>query len=453
MERVLPRIMIAGTGSGCGKTTVTCAVLQALRNRGTNTAAFKCGPDYIDPMFHSYILEQGCVNLDSFFFSPNTLNFLLAKHSEGKDLSIIEGVMGFYDGLGIRSAKSSSHEISSLTETPVVLVINARGSALSALAVLEGFMNFIPGNLIRGVILNHCSEMTYKALSAEITDRFEGKIVPLGFMPAMPECTLESRHLGLITAAEVSDLQMKIDKLAAQAEKSIDLNRLSELANNAVPIRCEPVNLPSISHSVRIAVARDKAFCFYYQDNLELLQEMGAELIFFSPLTDTELPDSIDGLYLGGGYPELFVDRLSENTRMREGIRRKLAEGLPCIAECGGFMYLSEAIADHPMVGAVSGTCLDKGKLTRFGYIHLKAKTDSMLFHAGQEIPAHEFHYWDCTAPGDALMASKISGKSWNCAVVSDRLYAGFPHFHFYAAPETAIRFYRTCLQYKEEHQ
>ena len=453
MECAVPRIMIAGTGSGCGKTTVTCAVLQALRNRGSDIEAFKCGPDYIDPMFHRFILQSGCTNLDSFFFSPNTLNYLLARHGEGKDLSVIEGVMGFYDGLGISTCKASSYEIAAMTDTPVVLVINAKGTALSALAVLEGFANFMPGDPVRGVILNRCSEMTYRTLSAEILDHFEGKIIPVGYLPALPDCTLESRHLGLITAGEVKDLREKIDLLAAQAGESIDLNKLICLANEAKPVRCDPVILPDFSDSLRIAVARDKAFCFYYQDNTKLLEEMGAEIVPFSPLADSGLPGNIQGLYLGGGYPELYADRLSGNTGMIESIRTCLAQGLPCIAECGGFMYLTEAIDGHPMVGYLPGTCHNNGKLTRFGYIRLKAGQDSMLFSEGREIPAHEFHHWDCTDPGAALTASKTSGKSWNCAAVSDRLYAGFPHFHFYADPDLAVRFYKTCLQYKEEHR
>ena len=560
MTANIPRILLAGTNSGCGKTTITCALLKALVNRKLNTISFKCGPDYIDPMFHSSITGSVCGNLDSFFLDENTLKYLLAEDSEGSDISIIEGVMGYYDGVELRSFKASTYEIAALTDTPVILVVGARGASLSVLATIDGFLNFNKDadSNIRGVILNQCTQMTYKILADEMIRRFDGRIKPLGFMPVMPDCSLESRHLGLITAAEVTDLNERLQRLAEQAERSLDIDGMISLARGAADLvfelpealygisqfnetdegcvntqgasqlrravnlgvqplfenacadcfltvsapsrhACEPamtsgtgitkvhgamsgisqfnetdegcvntqgenqlrraVNLGvqplfenacelATTSGVRIAVARDRAFCFYYEDSLRLLEKMGAELVAFSPLNDSHLPADIKGLYLGGGYPELYAEKLSQNITMLEDIRAALSDKLPCIAECGGFMYLTEKIADHPMVGFLKGSCYDTGKLSRFGYINITAEHDGLLCKHGQSIAAHEFHHWDCDNTGDSFKAVKLSGKTWKAAVMTDSLYAGYPHFHFYANPEFARNFYNACCRY-----
>lgn len=447
MEQRIPRVMLAGVSSGCGKTTLTCAVLQALVNRGYQVGAFKCGPDYIDPMFHSRIIGAKSRNLDLHFFRENTLRYLLCKNAADRDVSVIEGVMGYYDGIGITS-HTSSCEVAQVTDSPVVLVVNAKGASLSVLAAIQGFLTFSPNNHIRGVILNQCSAMTYGALANEIKERLG--IRAYGYLPRMADCTLESRHLGLVTAAEVEHLREKLQALAQQAEATIDLDGLLELANGAPRISCDPIAL-SRQENVRIAVAKDKAFCFYYEDNLEAMKQMGAELVEFSPLHDEALPNDIHGLYLGGGYPELYAQQLSQNQSMRESVCAALEHGLPCIAECGGFMYLTQDIGGHPMVGYLSGSCFDTGKLTRFGYVTLRAKEDNLLCKAGDEIPGHEFHHWDCTHPGSSFTAVKPTGKHWECAVATDRLYAGFPHFHFYANSNFLQNFYCACV--KEKHR
>ena len=449
----MDRIMISGVSSGCGKTTVVCAVLQALVNRGLKTGAFKCGPDYIDPMFHSRIIGAKSANLDLHFFSENTLRFLLAKNAAGCDVSVIEGAMGFYDGAGLTTWKTSAYELALVTKTPVVLVVNARGAALSVLAthiaVIEGFLRFRPESGIRGVILNQCTAMTYASLSAAIEERFG--IRCFGFLPRLDECVLESRHLGLVTAGEIRDLREKMQTLAAQAEKTLDIDALLALAHEAEPLDYTPVVLPK-KEKIRLAVARDNAFCFYYEDSLDAVREMGGELVPFSPITDGALPENIDGLYLGGGYPELYAKELGENASMRASVRAALERGVPCIAECGGFMYLTEAIGDEPMTGFLPGTCFDTGKLTRFGYVTLRAKKDNLLCRAGGEIAAHEFHHWDCTCPGDAFAAEKPTGRRWECAVASDTLYAGYPHFHFYSNLEFLYSFYDACIKEKHRH-
>ncbi len=452
MGQTLPRFVLAGTNSGCGKTTVSCAILQALVNRGKRVGAFKCGPDYIDPMFHSRIIGAKSANLDRFFFSENTTRYLLLKNGADRDICMIEGVMGFYDGMGLTTTQGSTYELAQTTESPVVLVIQARGASLSLLAVLQGFLDFCSDHRICGVILNQCTPSTYQVLAQAITSRFGGRVRPLGYLPKLPECALESRHLGLITAGEVRNLREKMNLLAEQAEQSIDLDGLMALARTAPAVSCEDLPLPVQSEEVRIAVARDEAFCFYYEDSLDALVRLGACLVPFSPLSDPHLPENIHGLYLGGGYPELYAQTLSDNFSMRRSIRRALEDRLPCIAECGGFMYLTQSIGDLPMVGALPGDCYDTGKLSRFGYVTLRANQDNLLCQAGEEIRGHEFHHWDCTLPGHSFTASKSNGKTWPCAVCNDHLYAGYPHFHFYANLSFARAFYQACIKEKNRH-
>ena len=448
MESVIPRVVLAGTNSGCGKTTVSCAILQSLVNRGLKVGAFKCGPDYIDPMFHSRIIGAKSSNLDLHFFSENTLKFLLAKNAADRDVSIMEGVMGFYDGMGLTSTRASTYEVAKVTRSPVILVVNAKGASLSILAAIQGFLNFYPENHIQGIILNQCTEMTYHVLKKDIEERFS--IRSFGYLPKLADCALESRHLGLVTAAEITDLKEKLQILAQQAEKTIDLEGILALAKQALPVTYEQILLPK-GKPVRIAVARDKAFCFYYEDSLEVLKEMGAELVTFSPLHDNTLPEKIHGLYLGGGYPELYAEKLSANLTMRQSIAAKLKQGTPCIAECGGFMYLTQAIGDFSMTGSLEGSCFNTGKLTRFGYVTLKAKQDNLLCRAGEKIAAHEFHHWDCTVSGNCFTATKANGRNWDCGIATDTLYAGYPHFHFYSNLAFAENFYKACM--KEGHR
>ena len=441
------RVLIAGTGSGCGKTTVTCAVLQALKNRGLNIGAAKCGPDYIDPMFHRTVIGAASSNLDPFFFDDDTLCFLLAKNGRERDITVIEGVMGYYDGLSLTTSRAGAYDVARITETPVILTVNAKGASLSILAQIKGFLGFVPQSFIQGVILNNCSEKVYLALKPLIEDL---GVKPLGFLPGLPECEIGSRHLGLVTADEIADIKTKMQILAKQAEKSLDIDGIIGLGATAPALSCRPWEIER-RESVRIAVSRDKAFCFYYEDSLSLLADMGAELVPFSPLADDHLPGNIHGLFLCGGYPELYAEKLFANNTLRKDIRDALQNGLPCIAECGGFMYLTQAIGRYPMVGFIAGNCSDKGRLTRFGYVTLTAGCDNMLCRKGESIPAHEFHHWDADCPGDSFTAQKPDGRTWPCIHATDTLYAGFPHIHFYANEAFADGFYKACL--KEKHR
>lgn len=443
-----PRVLLAGTNSGCGKTSVTCAILQALKNRNLKLGAFKCGPDYIDPMFHSRVLGVPCRNIDLHFFSEDTARYLLAKNSA--DLSILEGVMGYYDGVSMTS-DGSSYAIAKATVTPAALIVNARGAAHSLLATISGFVNLYPDSGIRGVILNQCSPMLYPKLKELIGTHLNIRV--LGYLPPMEGVTIESRHLGLITAEEIGDLQQKLDILGAQAEKSIDLDGLIALASEAPELQFTAPQLPPKGSPVRIAVAKDKAFCFYYADSLELLKELGAELVPFSPMMDASLPENIQGLYLGGGYPELYEETLSQNSSMRASIKEALEAGLPTIAECGGFLYLHDHLEGYPMVGFFRGEGTNTGKLRRFGYVTLTAQKDNLLCPAGRSFPAHEFHYFDVPNPGTDFAAVKANGTGWPCGYASSSHYAGFPHFHFYSDPTMAERFLNACRRFKETNR
>ena len=449
-----PRIIIGAGSSGAGKTTITCAIIKALVNRKLSVASFKCGPDYIDTMFHGKIVGEKSRNLDPYFFSDNTLRFLLANHAEGKDISVIEGVMGYYDGISMKG-EASTYEVASITDTPAILIVNAKAAALSIIAEIEGFLNFKEDSKISGVIFNGCTEWMYPQLKEEVEARFNGRVMPLGFLPNLPEASLESRHLGLVTADEVDDIEEKLALLSEAAEKYLDIDGIINLANSASESFFDEVIPTIFFDKVRIAVARDKAFCFYYEDSLALLEKMGAEIIEFSPLGDECLPEGIDGVYLGGGYPEIYANELKENQGMRKSIKDAIEGGMPCIAECGGFMYLLENIEVEgevfEMTGALPRKSFDAGRLVRFGYIELEAKKDNMLCALGEKIRGHEFHHWDAEFTGEDFVATRPSGKSWPCVFANENLYAGYPHFHFYSNLKFAENFYKACLKRKED--
>lgn len=445
------RLMIAAPSSGSGKTSVACALQGALRRRGLSLMAFKSGPDYIDPMFHESVLGTKSRNLDLFFFTPQTARALINQHAQTAELTVIEGAMGYYDGIAM-SSDASAYALACATQTPVVLVIDGRGRALSAAAEVEGFLRFRSPNPIKGVILNRVSPMLYPRLAAAIT---QATGVPvLGYLPVMENCAIKSRHLGLVTAAEITDLKERLDRLAAQAEKSFDLDGLIALAKSAPELHDQMPYEAPVSAPVRVAVAKDRAFCFYYEDSLDVLRRLGAELIEFSPLHDAALPEHVSALYLGGGYPEIYAKQLSENASMRKVVRAAVAGGMPTIAECGGFLYLHRTLQDasgtpYPMAGALAADAFPTGKLSRFGYVTLTAKKDTMLLSRGEQVPAHEFHYWDSTDPGCDFEAAKpSSARHWDAGIANETLYAGFAHVHFAAKPEMARRFLEKALAY-----
>lgn len=442
----MKRIIIGGTNSGCGKTTVTCAVLQAFVNRKMRVASFKCGPDYIDPMFHEKIIGTSAFNLDSFFCDDNTLKYLLCENGESADISVIEGVMGFYDGA---NGRGSAYSVSEITETPAVIVIDCKGMSDSIGAVMKGFLEYKKPNDIIGFIFNRLPEML--ADKAESLCRELGTEY-FGYMP-VNDITFESRHLGLVTADEISDLKSKMQRLGELAEKNIKLDKLIEAAEKPVP----SFEIPSLIHIDEhpvIAVAKDSAFCFIYADNISLLEKLGCKIEYFSPLDDKNIPEDADGIILCGGYPELYAEKLAQNKDMLENIRSSILSGVPTIAECGGFMYLHSTMEDsggneHKLVGVIDGKAYKTPKLRRFGYVKMTAEIDALLCKKGEAFPAHEFHYFDSTSCGEAFTAEKTDGRNWKCVHANESLYAGFPHLYFYANVKTAENFVRKCAEYK----
>ncbi|WP_312649525.1 cobyrinate a,c-diamide synthase [Aminipila sp.] len=450
--KILPRILIGAPGSGSGKTTVVCGILQALINKGLNIVSFKCGPDYIDPMFHKEALGLESRNLDLFFNDKETINYLLAKNSKEADLAVIEGVMGYYDGLAGKSYEASSYDLARSTKTPSVLIIDCKGKSVSILAEIKGFMELESDSNIKAVILNRISPMIFEEIKKLIEETLPIEV--LGFMPMIKECSLESRHLGLVTAQEVGNLETILDTLAKQVSESIDLDKLIRIAKTASKIEFIKPTI-ACGERVRIGVAKDKAFCFYYQDNLDLLSEFGAEICYFSPLEDKKLPENLQGLYFGGGYPELYLKELEKNDSMKQNIKDALSAGTPCMAECGGFMYLHEVVKDklghaYKMVGTIEGESFYADKLVRFGYIDMEAEKTNLLCEEGMHLKGHEFHYWDSTNSGDCFHAQKPLRKmNWKCVIGNENLYAGYPHVHFYSNIKSAERFVDICRKRK----
>lgn len=448
-----PRIMIAAVSSGSGKTLLTCSLLQAMLDSGKKTAAFKCGPDFIDPMFHRKVLGVPSKNLDTFFTDENTTRTLFLEDAQGSDISIIEGVMGLYDGLGGVKEEGSSYHLAKVTKTPVILVIDAHGMGRSVIALIAGFLQYDTAHLIQGVILNRTGKMFYGVIKPEIESKT--RVAVLGYFPVQEGVKLDSRHLGLRMPEEVQGLREQLKKTAEVLKDTVDLEKLAAIASQAENIEADSVNIPVKADGVRIGVAMDEAFCFYYEDNLRLFRKAGAELVPFSPLWDERLPEHLNGLILGGGYPELYAEHLSQNRGMRESVKKSIENGLPSIAECGGFMYLHETMENlegkaFSMAGAVKGNSRYMGKLVRFGYIEVHAETETFL-QKGRSIRGHEFHYFDSTDNGASCLARKpVSGKEWRCVHAERNHWWGFPHLYYYANPDYVNCFLERAKEYAQ---
>ena len=463
---VFPRIMLAAPKSGSGKTLLTCGLLEVLRRRGLNPIACKCGPDYIDPMFHRYVLGIPGRNLDSFFLPTEGVREVLADavREEQAGIAVLEGVMGYYDGLGGTETSASSWEIAEITDTPAILVLDCKGASLSAAAMASGFLHFRKKSHIAGVILNRVSSMYYERLAAAVEEA--SGLPVLGYLPESEEYRMESRHLGLFLPGEIDRLRERIGRLADQMEKSIAVERVLEVAG-MLPLRIENkekekaenesmeaesiAKFPAcqeqkVTSRVRIGVARDEAFCFYYQENFRLLEQMGAELVYFSPLRDKKIPNRVDGLLFGGGYPENYARELAENAAMRESIRRSIAAGMPFLAECGGFLYLHRTLEGSDgkhweMAGVYPFDAYRTNRLRRFGYVRL-------LTSSGQEIHGHEFHYWESEDPGTDWEAVKPTGnRSWRCIHEKGGQIGGFPHLYYASCPDFLRKWLDVCAK------
>ena len=442
--------MIAGTGSGCGKTMVTLAVLRAMQRRNIPLAAFKCGPDYIDPMFHKAVLGIPSRNLDLFFISEREVRGQIVRSIPQNGLGVIEGVMGFYDGVSGTTDTASAAHLARETGTPAILVVRPKGQSLSLAAMLSGFRNFAE-NTLCGVIFNGIADTMYP-FYRDIVQKSGLKV--LGYLPSVPEAEIPDRHLGLVTADELKDLNYRLDLLADAAENRIDIEQILKISRIASQLSDDSEKIsPVTKKPVRVAVARDKAFCFYYEDNFEVLRNLGAELVEFSPISDSCIPENTDGLYLGGGYPELHISELLNNVKMRNSIKNAIEKGLPTIAECGGFLYLHEHLEGAEMVGVVRGNAVLTKKLQPFGYVTLTAQDDNMLSACGGQIRAHEFHYAKSENNGHDFVAEKPNGRKWPCVHTTKSLYAGFPHLFLRANIDFPEKFVRACMEWSERRK
>lgn len=459
----VPRLVIAGTASDVGKTTVATGLMAALTAQGYRVAPFKVGPDYIDPSYHHAATGQPSRNLDTWMVSPPTVAYLFARAAAQADIAIIEGVMGLYDGFSGQSEAGSTAEVAKLLSTPVVLIMDVACLARSAGAVALGYRDFDPDLQLAGIVLNNVGS---KQHAFWVREAIESVGIPvLGYLHRDSALHLPHRHLGLIptaerdTASHGSELSQALHAIRKQVQEGIDLERLIELARSAPPLEVEdpglfPAERPSVL--VRIAVARDEAFSFYYEDNLDLLRAHGAELVAFSPLHDSHLPEGSQGVYLGGGFPEMYAAGLAANRAMHQAIRRAGQQGLPIYAECGGLMYLTASITDlegrtHPMVGLVPGRIVTEGQRLKLSYVVIRAQQDSILAGKGQELRGHEFHLSDwvdlppdmprayVVQPYGSSSQPRPEGYCWR------NILASYVHLHFATAPGLAPRFVAAC--------
>jgi cobyrinic acid a,c-diamide synthase len=428
--------ILAGTNSGCGKTTLTIGLMALMASRNLRVAPFKTGPDFIDPSFHTMAAGSTSYNLDSYLLDQNTVQYLFQKHLENKDIAIVEGVMGMFDGLG-DDGQGSTAELARILNLPVILVVSCKSLYQSVAAIVKGFAQFDPRVRVAGVVLNHVAAGEHYQFLKNYIETQTG-IPCIGHLPNNKDIALESRHLGLVQAEEVDALSQKIETLGSVLAETIDVDllmKITALNDNLV------VNDAAVSpwkrdlRGLRLGVARDKAFRFYYEDNLELLRENGAEIIEFSPLHDRDIPGMVNAMYIGGGYPEVFAAELSANQEFRKALKQKIENGMPVLAECGGLMYLTNEIKtlsaeQFPMCGIFNCSAKMTKRLQRFGYCEVSWK--------GVATRAHEFHHSELVLENNDLLLDfsirkPSKNKQWNCGLSYKNAIAGYPHFHFYS--------------------
>jgi len=469
---MVARLVIAGTHSSVGKTTLTAGLIAALRNRGLTVQPFKAGPDYIDPSYHSLAAGYGpsgaegrvCRNLDTWMVPPHRVRDLFAHASRDADMAIVEGVMGLYDGFAYRDESGSTAQVAKLLDAPVVLVLDASHMARSAGAVALGYREFDPGLALAGFVLNQVAGENHGQGVAAAVEDATGLPV-LGWLPRDARLEIPERHLGLVPTAEPGSHAIHgtswrsfIEAAAAAVTRHLDLDRLAAIARSAPELATpEPMaqllgaQKSDISHPSTVAVARDEAFSFTYEDNLDLLRAAGANIEFFSPLHDTALPSSTGCIVLSGGFPELYAAQLSANDEMRQAVRQAHQRGIPIYAECGGLMYLTQTITDlegqeHPMIGLLPGRSRMTRKLT-LGYRQARAADDSWLLAAGETLRGHEFHYsvWEDRPfdlpPAYYLLPPDGQGEPRSEGAHIGNLWASYVHLHFWGKPELVRRF------------
>ncbi|MBF8983565.1 cobyrinate a,c-diamide synthase [Lutibacter sp. B2] len=455
-----PRIVLAGTQSGVGKTTISTGIMAALKKKGLNVQPFKVGPDYIDPAFHSFVAGNKSRNLDSWMISKDNIIELFTKNAIQKDIAVIEGVMGLYDGFGIEKDQGSTAHVSKLIKAPVILIIDGKGMSSSAAAQVLGYKLYDTDVDIKGVIINNISGDAHYELVKESIER-DTKIQCVGYLKSNLNIELKSRHLGLIPSVEVENLKEKIDEIATMVLETIEVEKIIKIANEVEDL---PYTIKKIDHEakINIGVAMDHAFNFYYEDNLDLLKELGANLIYFSPLKDQHLPENLDGLYIGGGFPEVFAEELEKNGSMKDEILFAIKNEMPTYAECGGLMYLSKSITtlendQYKMVGVFDTNAKMTKHLQRFGYVNVNITTPCVIGNEGKHIPAHEFHRSFVEENPNEEYAYKVDKfrngkkiKSWDCGLKKYNTIGAYAHIHFYSDKKIAEDFIHHCIAYKE---
>ncbi|MEK4148722.1 cobyrinate a,c-diamide synthase [Robertmurraya sp. FSL W8-0741] len=436
------RFVLAGTGSGVGKTTFTIGMMRALMKRGFNVQGFKCGPDYIDPTYHTAVTKRPSRNIDSFMMSAEVVRAIVARASREANIAMIEGVMGFYDGKSPLSNEGSAAHISEITESPVILIVNGASMARSVAAVVKGFQLLDEKSNIVGVLVNQLGSRSHYEIVKTAIEK-ECEIPVVGYLQKGAVDPLPSRHLGLVPAIERGDLDYYFARLAEAIEETVDLELLLKIT------KAEPIEVFSSIFDaqterkpVHIAVAKDSAFNFYYEENFELLRAYGAKLHFFSPLQNEVVPDVAQALYIGGGFPEEFAARLAENEATKRSIRFAIESGLPTLAECGGFMYLTEEIINrsgepYSMVGVIPGRVRMQEKLAALGYREITGLAGNFLIGEGETAKGHEFHYSQYegkyTTPA---YFNKGRFRARQEGYLYKNLVAGYTHFHFASNPK-----------------
>lgn len=454
MKMKAPRVVISAPKSGSGKTLVSVSMMKAFSMLGKKVSAFKCGPDYIDPMFHKKILKVPSKNLDLFFTDEREAKDIFLGGNSA-EISVIEGVMGLYDGLGGTEEAASTYALARALKSPVILVIDARGMARSVLAEISGFLSMDTESLIRGVILNNIPQSLFKVLKPLIEKNLPVKA--LGFFPHQDEIKIESRYLGLKLPDEIKSIEENVGKAAEKLKKSVDLEEILKIAESAPELEfSEDYEKPKVAEKARIAVAKDAAFCFYYDDNLRLLEKFGAELVFFSPLCDEKLPENVSGLVLGGGYPEMFAAQLEKNAQMRNSVKSAIESGMPSLAECGGFIYLHKNLIDRnrksfKMAGVIDADSFWTGKLVRFGYVSIREK-NPLFLKKRLEIKGHEFHYFDSGKNGSDCEETKpVGGNVFDAGFSGENHWWGFSHLYYASNPEFAENFVEACRRWQDK--
>ncbi len=455
----MKRIVIAGTTSGVGKTTITTGLIGALCKRGLKVQPFKAGPDYIDPTYHTQVSGEQSRNLDTWLLSGNTIIELFNRASTGKDIAVIEGVMGLYDGHSPIGDEGSTAELAKLLNAPVLLILDSRKGARSLAAMVTGYQTFDRAINLSGVILNGIGSEGHLNICREAIEHFTG-IKVVGYLPRREELSLPERHLGLIPTVESAVNSDFFEKLAAQCETTFDIDSIIHIAGQTTPLTSSQSVFPAVPvmPRTRIAVAKDKAFSFYYQDSLDILEAWGAELVPFSPINDKALPANISGLYIGGGFPELYAAELAANQSLKREIRAIALTGMPVYAECGGLMYLGENIRDfegenHRMVGAIPvHSSIDNHRLS-LGYRTVKSLFNGPLLDKGEIVRGHEFHWSVLNSGASDLNAYSVIDQGNRIeGFYRNNLVASYIHLHMGSLPSMAEHFIDNCCRFHENY-